>query len=77
MAESTQRGVHYDCPNGCPETWFFQDGTTVSSRKLTESGEIMEDEHYDFTPSGPVKCYKCRADARVRTKTVRTVTVIE
>mgnify|MGYP001567560006 FL=1 len=77
MSESAKQSVHYECPNGCPETWFFQNGTSVSSRKLTEDGEIMEDQHYDFTPNTSVKCYKCRADAVVRTKTVRTITTVE
>ena len=77
MSESAKQGVFYECPNACPETWFFQNGTSVSSRKLTEDGEIMEDEHYDFTPTTTVKCYKCRADAIIRTKTVRTITTVE
>ena len=77
MSESVKQNVHYECPNGCPETWFFQNGTSASSRTLTEDGEIMEDEHYDFTPTTAVRCYKCRADAAVRTKTVRTITTVE
>ena len=77
MSESVKRNVHYECPNACPETWFFQDGTSASSRTLTENGEIMEDKHYDFTPTASVKCYKCRAEAVARTETVRTIGTIE
>jgi hypothetical protein len=77
MSESVKQNVHYVCPNGCPETWFFQNGVLALSRQLTEDGEIMEDEYYDFTPTTSVKCYKCRADAITRTKTVRTTTTVE
>lgn len=77
MSESVKQNVHYECPNGCSDTWFFQDGTSVSSRKFTEDGEIMEYEQYDFTPTTSVKCYKCRGDAIIRTKTVRTITTVE
>lgn len=78
MSESVKQNVHYECPNDCPDTWFFQNGTSASLRKFTEDGEIMEDEHYDFTPTTTsVKCYKCQAVAFVRTKTVRTITTVE
>lgn len=77
MSESVKQNVHYECPNGCSDTWFFQAGTSVSSCTLTEEGEIMEKEHYDFTPTTSVKCYTCRAEAIVRTKTVRTISTIE
>ncbi len=77
MNESVKKNVFYECPNGCPDTWFFQNGTSAATRKFTEDGEIMEDEHFDFNPSTPVKCYKCRAEAIVRTKTVRTIVTIE
>ena len=77
MSESTKHNLFYECPNGCPDTWFFQNGTTASSHKLTKDGEIMEVEHYNFTPTTSVKCYKCRADAIIRTKTVRIITTVE
>ena len=70
MDEKVKRNIHYECPNGCPKTWFFENGTSSSSRTLTEDGELMEMEgkYYNFTPNTPVRCYKCRADAIVRTK---------
>lgn len=77
MSESVKKNIFYECPNGCPKTWFFQSGTSTSTHKLTEDGEIMEDEHFDFTPSTPVKCYKCRAEAVVKTKAVQTIATIE
>lgn len=77
MSESVKQNVHYECPNGCPKTWFFQNGTSDSSCTFTEDGEIMETKHYDFTPATSMKCYKCRADAIVRTKTVRIITTVE
>lgn len=77
MSESVKQNVHYECPNSCPDTWFFQDGTSASTRKLTEDGEFLEDEHYDFTPTTSVKCCKCLADASVQTKMVRIITTIE
>lgn len=77
MSESVKQNVFYECPNGCLETWFCQDGTSATTRKFTEDGEIMEDKHYDFNPTTPVKCYKCAAEAIVRTKTVRTIITVE
>ena len=77
MSESSAQKVYYECQNGCSKTWFFQSGTSISTRILTEDGEIMETEHYDFTASSPVKCYKCRAEAIIRVKTVRTITTVE
>lgn len=77
MSESVKRTVHYECPNDCPNTCFFQIGISFQSRKFTEDGEIIEDEHYNFNPTVFVKCYQCRAKAIIRTKTVRTIITVE
>ncbi len=65
---STGETPFYVCPNKCEDTWFFQDGTKSVRRKLTEEGNLMEDDDYDFTPTGPVKCYKCETEAVQKTK---------
>lgn len=77
MSESVSENIFYVCPNGCEETWFFQDGTSAATRTLTEDGEVMETETYDFTPTTPVKCYKCQAEAIAKIKKVRTTVTVE
>ena len=73
---SQEESVFYICPNKCEDTWFCQDGVAKTSRQITETGEVIEDDHYDFTPDGPVKCRKCDAEARVGKRTVTTTTEI-
>lgn len=71
---STEKTSLFVCPNNCRETWFFQDGTKSVRRKLDEEGELIEDEDWDFTPTGSVKCYKCQAEAirKIKRTTVTT-----
>jgi len=68
MSKEIKETPFYVCPNNCPETWFFQEGTTKTVRKFTEVGEYMQDEGYDFTPTDPVSCYKCGEKAIIKTK---------
>jgi hypothetical protein len=44
---------------------------------LTENGDVMQDEDFDFTPTRAVHCRTCDAEAIVKTKTVRTIVTIE
>ena len=76
MNESTESDIFYNCPNNCKDTWFFQKGTITAIRQMTEEGKRMEDDYYDFTPASPVCCYKCREEALVGTKTVRTIITV-
>ena len=69
---SKEESVFYICPNKCEDTWFYQNGVTQTVRQLTEIGEEMGDDHYDFTPDGPVKCRKCDAEAKIGKKVVTT-----
>lgn len=77
MSESVKHSTFYECPNGCLDTWFFQNGTSNVTRKLTAEGEIMEEERFRFSAATPVRCYRCQAEAIFRTKTVRTITIVE
>ncbi len=60
---STQEKPLYVCPNGCEDSWFFQDGNKSVRQQLSEEGDHIEDDDGDFVPTGPVKCYKCQAEA--------------
>lgn len=77
MSKDAKETPFYVCPNNCEETWFYQDGNVEVRRKLTEEGETMEDDSYDFTPKGPIKCYKCEAEAIIKKKKTVTTETIE
>ena len=68
----TKESILYTCPNKCEDPWFYQDGTVEVRRQLSEDGETMEDDSYDFTPKGPVKCYRCEAEAKIGKRIVTT-----
>ena len=67
-----EESVFYTCPNKCEDTWFYQSGMAATGRQLTETGEIIDEDHYDFTPNGPVKCRKCDAEAKIGKRIVTT-----
>ncbi len=78
MSEKKEEAVFYICPNKCADTFFYRSGTAKVSQKLTETGEVIEENHYDFTPDSPVKCRKCHAEAKVGKKiTTTTIEIIE
>lgn len=68
---------YFMCPNKCKgDNLFFQNGTLEISRLLTETGEEIEDKTYDFTPTGPVKCRHCLAEATMAKKRTTVITEI-
>jgi len=77
MSDTSKSGVFYECPKKCLDTWFYRTVTIQSNEQLSEDGEHMEYDHFNFTPTGPVCCRKCDTEAVVKTKRVRTIVTIE
>jgi len=75
-AENVTRSVFYICPNECKDAWFFQGGTATAGIQLDAEGKVFEREYYDFTPTGPVRCRHCNAEAISKTKEVTMITRI-
>ena len=67
-----QEGILYVCPNDCEDAWFHRYGTAEVTQHLTETGEEIELDTFDFIPKEgePVRCRKCNAEAVVKRRKI-------